>query len=78
MEGSSFCSHGTPVSESSVFTRPQEVLLFSDVWLFIEDPASFKYVTRLDVLVVKVTLERRAVIHELQQPTSEVIPLIDL
>lgn len=36
--------------------------------------ASFKYVARLDVHVVKAILERWAVIHELQHPASEVIP----
>lgn len=78
LEGSNFGSHDTSVGELPVLTRPQEVPLSLEVWLFIENPALVKYVTRLYVPVVKVILERRAVIHGLQYPVSEVIPLIFL
>lgn len=65
LKGSNFGSHGTPTGESPVLTRSQEILLFLEVQVFIENLAFFKYITRPDVPVVKVILERRAVIHEL-------------
>lgn len=61
-EGANSGIDRAPVSVSPVFSWSQVVLATSEVGQFIEDPVAIQDVARVDVMVIKTVMDRRAVI----------------
>ena len=45
--------HGTPVTESSVLSRPHQILATLVVGMLIKEPVPIHYIARMDVVVVE-------------------------